>query len=435
MYEKSLLWDITYDCNLRCQHCYNAEKIQKYKKEEKSLLQYIDWIDKLSDEMGFDHIHFLGGEPLIKDDFYQIVKYASQKGMHTTINTNLTLFDDENDIIDFLHTGIEQITVSLDSPIKEINDAIRGKGVFDKVISNLKKILYWISRDKLDVKVQIATVVTEVNYASLDQFPELLSTLGVRYLSLLSLYQCGSAKINKEKLFCTYDKELHTYLKLIKKNTELANPITVFLDCKPLLIDFINKYMHFCVNKECLLNLPSSGCEEGQRIWFMDPSGEIYPCGPCSQTPSLSDSGVNIMDADAQLVSMKNKFLSLSEKQETICALCMFKDLCGKECPISNQSLFCEYIFPKYKNLMHFIISSNYKINDSIILQDTPQEIQVYDCNKNVFIQLGIEEQKVLREIKYEKKISSFLNSGDDLLKISDAIDALKTAGIIDRIN
>ena len=63
---KSLHWDITKNCNLRCKHCYNAEKYfneqsDVYIENEMNLEQCIRTVECFS-SASFGHIHFLGGE-------------------------------------------------------------------------------------------------------------------------------------------------------------------------------------------------------------------------------------------------------------------------------------------------------------------------------------------------------------------------------------
>lgn len=92
---KSLHWDITKNCNLRCKHCYNAEKYfnkesNTYMDSEMALEQCINTVEYFSNA-GFGHIHFLGGEPLASPHIFDVIKRAKELGMRISINSNACL--------------------------------------------------------------------------------------------------------------------------------------------------------------------------------------------------------------------------------------------------------------------------------------------------------------------------------------------------------
>ena len=57
---KRVIFDITSKCNLRCAHCYNAEKYFKSNKQDLSFEDCIKLIDKIVDS-GYTTINILGG--------------------------------------------------------------------------------------------------------------------------------------------------------------------------------------------------------------------------------------------------------------------------------------------------------------------------------------------------------------------------------------
>ena len=73
MYKKTILWDVTYRCNLRCSHCYNANKL--YNEKENCSVDYYKKIFLKFVQMGIDHIHLLGGEPLQNELIFEIIKF------------------------------------------------------------------------------------------------------------------------------------------------------------------------------------------------------------------------------------------------------------------------------------------------------------------------------------------------------------------------
>ena len=109
-------------------------------------------IDELA-ECGTKFISFAGGEPLLRGDIGEIADYCRSKGMQVVIHSNGLLLKDEIKKVKNVH----EIKLSLDGP-KEINDAVRGKGSYDKVIEALE-----VCKNE-GIYVNISTVISKNNY-------------------------------------------------------------------------------------------------------------------------------------------------------------------------------------------------------------------------------------------------------------------------------
>ncbi len=82
--------ELTYRCNLRCIHCYCTNSISK----ELTLNEWKRAIDILK-SWGTVFITFTGGEPLLREDLLQIMRYASKNGMALRLFTNGTLINEK----------------------------------------------------------------------------------------------------------------------------------------------------------------------------------------------------------------------------------------------------------------------------------------------------------------------------------------------------
>lgn len=106
---------LTTRCNILCPYCW----IPTRKQPELSTVQWKQVIDKLAG-WGVFHFSLLGGEPLLRDDLEELVKYISDKGCITTVTTNGMLFQDER-LDQLAKSGLSRLVVSLDrlsGPIK-----------------------------------------------------------------------------------------------------------------------------------------------------------------------------------------------------------------------------------------------------------------------------------------------------------------------------
>lgn len=116
--KKSLLWDITCRCNLSCIHCYNSGGISN-EQELEIAPNYKAIIDRVV-QAGFNHIHLLGGEPLLVNGLLDLLYYANKKGILISINTNGTLLT-KKIINELIESNVLQLTFSLDGATESSN--------------------------------------------------------------------------------------------------------------------------------------------------------------------------------------------------------------------------------------------------------------------------------------------------------------------------
>jgi heme d1 biosynthesis radical SAM protein NirJ len=130
-----VVWNITKKCNLRCIHCYSDSHHKEYEgdlttEEAKKV------IDDLSD-FGIPVIIFSGGDPILRDDIFEIAGYAGSKGIRCALSTNGVLI--ERDTAEAIRdAGFSYTGVSIDG-IGVINDKFRGMiGAYNKAIEGIR---------------------------------------------------------------------------------------------------------------------------------------------------------------------------------------------------------------------------------------------------------------------------------------------------------
>ena len=116
-----VVWNSTRTCNLKCIHCYMESDAVKYE-NELSTAEAKQFIDSLV-EFKCPVILFSGGEPLIRPDFFDLAKYATDRGIRSTISTNGTLIDKAT-ARKIKELGVGYVGISLDG-IGEKNDEFR----------------------------------------------------------------------------------------------------------------------------------------------------------------------------------------------------------------------------------------------------------------------------------------------------------------------
>ncbi|MCK8816105.1 putative heme d1 biosynthesis radical SAM protein NirJ1 [Natroniella sulfidigena] len=160
-----VVWNMTRTCNLSCTHCYSDSDYKDYS-GELSTAEAKEFIDDLAD-FNVPVLLFSGGEPLIRDDIFELAEYTAEKGIRPTISTNGTLIT--KDVAQRLKgIGVGYVGISLDG-LEETNDQFRGKeGAFKKALEGIHNCL------EIDQKVGLRFTINRHNYQELDQIFDLL---------------------------------------------------------------------------------------------------------------------------------------------------------------------------------------------------------------------------------------------------------------------
>ena len=126
-----IVWNVTRRCNLKCVHCYSGSEDRDYE-DELSFEEGKALIDDLA-ELGSPVILFSGGEPLVRRDILDLIKYAVQKGRRAVLSTNGTLITEA--LADRLkELGLSYVGISLDG-LEAVHDSFRGvQGTFARVM-------------------------------------------------------------------------------------------------------------------------------------------------------------------------------------------------------------------------------------------------------------------------------------------------------------
>ena len=153
--ERNIFMHILTACNLACRHCY-INKAQ-HGTQQLTREQLEQWMTLFADPKKRANMIFLGGEPTLHPDLPFAIKKAKELGYFVTVDSNGYLFNDllsktSPELLDYL-------SFSLDGPDAQTNDPIRGEGVFEICVANIKRavaagfqvsVIYTVSRQNLD---------------------------------------------------------------------------------------------------------------------------------------------------------------------------------------------------------------------------------------------------------------------------------------------
>jgi len=164
-------WNVTLRCPLKCAHCY----INAGEKDAPGVLstsEAFGVIDQIC-ETGRPVVVLSGGEPLMRNDIFEIARYGSMKGLHMAMGTSGYLFSPET-ALHLREAGIKKVAVSIDSADPLVHDKFRGrKGCWDRAI----RAIGWCKDE--GIAVQINMTVQDYRITSVDDVITLGTGLGV----------------------------------------------------------------------------------------------------------------------------------------------------------------------------------------------------------------------------------------------------------------
>jgi len=200
------LFELTFDCNLSCKHCYIVRK--KAKKLSKS--EVFNILGQLKD-MGCLNLIFSGGEIFMRKDFFEIAAYARKLNFAIILYTNGTLIDEK--IADRIRElDMLRVEISLYG-FKETHDGItQNKSSFDRTIRGIRLLT------ERKIKVVIKEVLMAQNISEVWNLQKFATEeLGVSWKRIggtTSISPCDDGSKRPLKYRAT-DEQLREYIKEI----------------------------------------------------------------------------------------------------------------------------------------------------------------------------------------------------------------------------
>lgn len=198
---------VTNRCTAACKYCcFSSNRMALPEMNVNELKQTID--DAVA--LGCSHIHFTGGEPLLREDIFDLLTYAGNLGLQMRLQTNGTLLTKKR-AEKLVHSGLTSIMISLDADRPKEHDAMRGEKTWSMAVDAIK-----IARDA-GMKVRVNSVLTKQNWRRIPETIHFVHSLGIRMYSAFyfSPIGCGAdawdAWIEPET-YLTYWKELKAEL-------------------------------------------------------------------------------------------------------------------------------------------------------------------------------------------------------------------------------
>ena len=179
-------WDITSTCNLRCRHCYSNSGASLHDELTTEEVKHI--LDQLA-IMNVFYVYILGGEPLLRKDFMDILGYCRSLNIEVMVSSN-GWFITADLACTLARLGIRHVRVSIDGATAKTHDAIRGvNGSFDRAVAAVRNL----KRAGVPV-VGISPTLMKENVHEAEMLIELAHDLQVDELQFVQVCAVGRAK-------------------------------------------------------------------------------------------------------------------------------------------------------------------------------------------------------------------------------------------------
>ncbi|MBM3469464.1 MAG: TIGR04053 family radical SAM/SPASM domain-containing protein [Armatimonadetes bacterium] len=188
-----IYWELTRACDLACRHC-RAEAVVDRDPDELStdeagaLLRQV-----LAFGNPLPHMVFTGGDPLKRDDLYELIEEAGGMGIGVSLAPSGTTRLTQGAVRRLRACGVQSMSLSLDGSTPDRHDAFRGvPGCFEMTM----RAAGWVA--EAEIPLQVNTLVTEETAGDLPAICDLLALMRVERWSLFFLISVGRGTALRE---------------------------------------------------------------------------------------------------------------------------------------------------------------------------------------------------------------------------------------------
>jgi len=332
--ERVLVIAATQKCNLACLHCYaNAKKALPNELDTNDFKGLVDDLARMPWKNEISSVGLTGGEFFTRKDAIEIIRYVSEKGFRVLISSNALLLTDED--IRFL-AGIPnlKISISLDGPIAEIHEEIRGVGTYKQTIENIRKLT------TAGVFVGVNMFVHDRNLEYIEDTLRLADSLGVKAFNCINLLYVGRAntELSRKALIRVPESILYRRLFMILRHNvryqEMMQNST-----------FANQVMGISGG------IKSHYCGIGtNRALYVRADGNIYPC-PHTELKdfllgNIRKESLETIWEDSPILQ-KLRLLDV-DNMNSKCSSCDVRYICGGSCRGENYQVTQDFLSPHF---------------------------------------------------------------------------------------
>jgi len=302
-------WNISGRCNLSCRHCYYDFGIKELKTEE-----CLEIMDSISDFFGIGtSVTLGGGEPLVREDIYEIISAGKKRGLRMILASNGTLITQEV-AKKLKNSGIEEVIIPIDG-LKDSHEFMRGKRTFDLAINGIE----CCKREGIDVVID--PCITRYNRGDLSAILDLSEKLGARQCRIFHFIPMGRGRrISEVEL--KVEEYCENLMRIYEEQCRRKIEICTTQGCQYWVILWRMERKGGFVPGFFYNEAP--GCRAGIEMISIKPNGDVVPC------PMLEIRLGNILEEGFEEI-LESEILSelRNRKVKGRCGECTHRMICG----------------------------------------------------------------------------------------------------------
>ncbi len=313
-----VIWEMTQACDLNCVHCRAAAQPLRHSLELSTEEAY-GLVDQVA-AMGVPLFVLTGGDPLKRPDIYDIVKYACNTSLKTSLTPSATPLLTREAIFRLKENGLMRLAVSLDAPTAELHDGFRRvPGSYQRTLDAVN----WCNEAGLPI--QVNTTVTRRNVGDLDAMIELLSKLDVVLWSVFFLVPTGRGQ-TADLLNAEEHEQVFAKLYAASKRVPFHIKTTEGQHYRRFVLQQKANDPNAKRGEADMIARAPVGVNDGKGFVFVSHMGEVYPSGFLPQ-PAGNIRRQSLTD----IYHNSPLFLSLRDSSQLKgkCGYCEFHDICG----------------------------------------------------------------------------------------------------------
>lgn len=327
-----LFWESTIRCNLTCAHCRRIESDEQAHtdlttEQAETLIEQLAELGQGQPMMPV--LVFSGGEPLCREDLFDLVRQARSLGITPALATNGTMID-KTVAEQICESGIARVSVSLDGATADVHNKLRQlDGSFERAIEGIG----YLHEQK--VPFQINITLTKHNAGQLEEVYELAKSLGAVAVHIFMLVPVGCGQSLAETDMLSPEQYEQKLLEICELDGR--RELQVKVTCGPHYERVIRQEgLHKSRMKtghdqgnvpgRSGHGGPTKGCLAGLGVLFVGHQGDVFPCGylPVNCGNVLEKNLSDIWYSSEDLARMRN-----SSELEGKCGVCGYREVCG----------------------------------------------------------------------------------------------------------
>jgi radical SAM protein len=335
----TIAWEVTRACAFACVHC-RADAQHTRDPRELTTEEGYRLLNRFK-EFGSPIVVFTGGDPMMRRDLFDLIRYATNLGLRASLTPTATALPTVERLKQAMEAGVRRIALSLDAPSPEVHDAFRQvPGSWERTMTILR------NAQTVGLSAQINTTVTRHNVGLLPEMVKFVEEVGAVQWSVFFLVPTGRGQVQHmispeehERVFhWLYDLSqrgafdikataapMYRRVAVERKKNQIPSPVGTVSDggrAGDGGWGFQGAGFQYADG----LNRPVKGVNDGRGFLFISHLGEIMPSG------FLPVSAGNVRAADVVDVYRNHPmFKSLRDPDQLKgkCRVCNYRVVCG----------------------------------------------------------------------------------------------------------